>query len=484
MTALEIWVLAMAAFLITVILVLWRPFGIHEAIPALLGAFLMFLVGLIDRADVLRVMGVVWNSAMTIIATFVMAMTLQRSGFFEWVGDRLIERSGGSGHRLFHLVLAFSACLTLFLNNDGSILLGTPIILGLVGRLNLPKRAAFGYLLGACLVASASSPPVGVSNMANLEAMNLVGVSLTQHLEVIFTPAVIGLTSCWLLLYGVFFRSLPSQIDQNGKPEAGWLPRVLPHPHAVQRPHTPPPPPHDGPPPAPPRHRHPVNLYAGPPSHHRRRPDYPFMWFAVGVVVAVRLGFFLASLVSIPTYAVAVAGAAVLVAASYLRGHRGIRHTIRTAPWPILGFALGMDLIVFGLRHAGLIGVTAGWIDAVHTSPLAASTLPGLLTTGVSALLNNHPGLIIGSLSLLEVPGLVGIPFHTAYASVVLGSDLGSLVTPAGTLASLLWFHILQQNGQRHSWWDYARVTCVVIPISFGLALAGLYCETVFFRLR
>lgn len=67
--AVETGILALAAFVITVALVLWRPGGMHEAVPALIGALVMFLVGLVDRHDVLRVTLVVWNSAMTIIAT-------------------------------------------------------------------------------------------------------------------------------------------------------------------------------------------------------------------------------------------------------------------------------------------------------------------------------------------------------------------------------------------------------------------------------
>jgi arsenical pump membrane protein len=497
-TVLATWMLALAAFLVTVVLVLWRPGRIHEAIPALIGAFAMFLFGLVDRADVLQVTHVVWNSAMTIISTFVMASVLEGAGFFDWVGDRLLERAHGSGRRLFHLLLAFSACLTLFLNNDGSIFLGTPVILALLRKLRLPREAEWAYLISACLIASASSPPIGVSNMANLEAMALVGISLTEHLHYVAFPALLGLAACWAMLRFMLGRHLPERlelvIDDDYRPPDGF-----PHPHAVYRAvggaspphphhphlHRPLHPPHHPPLPPPPSPLHPrdwsrVGRPPGAPARTLASPSDPaFMWFAVGVVILVRLGFFVASSAGWHTYTVAVAGALLLLAVNLTRKVTDTRRVIAQAPWAILGFAFGMDLVVFGLRSAGLIGLTAELLNrAVALAPYGVGVFPGLLTTGVSALLNNHPGLIIGALTLTEMGGLTGPVLHSAYAGVVLGSDLGALVTPVGTLACLIWFHILAQHGRHYTWWEFLRITLVVIPVSLAVALAGLYLQT------
>jgi arsenical pump membrane protein len=465
------WMLALAVFLGTVVLVLWRPGGVHEAVPALAGAFAMFLVGLVDRPDVLRVIGVVWNSALTIIATFVMAAILEGAGFFQWVADRLTDRARGSGRRLFHLVLALSACLTLFLNNDGSILLGTPVVLGLLRRFDLSRKAALGYLLGACLVASAASPAIGVSNMANLEAMALVGVSLGQHLEVVALPAVIGLAACWLLLYWVFRRDLPValvparpaprglRLHREGHLHAG----PAGHRHGLHHRPIPPPPPE----------RHPSRAHLAEPDAAVADPG--FMRFAVAIVVLVRLGFFVASAMHVPTYVVAVAGALVLLAANLHRRVLNPRRAIEQAPWAVLGFAFGMDLVVFGLRNAGIIGILAEWMGPYLHGEAGAAFLPGLLSAAVSAFLNNHPGLIIGSLALKQVAGLAFNTLHVTYSGVVLGADLGALVTPVGTLASLIWFHQLRQHGRHYSWWEYLKVTLTVVPLSFILSLCGLY---------
>lgn len=283
----EGWLLALTAFLVTSTLILWRPGGIHEAIPALTGASIMYLAGLVGWHDVHTVGGIVANAALTIISTAFMALVLDAVGFFRWVALRLAERANGSGHRLFHLVLASSICLTWFLNNDGSILIGTPIIAALVSRMRLSRNASFAYLLGGCLMASASSSPVGVSNMANLEAMQIVGVSLTEHFSYVILPAVLGLVTCWGLLYATFSRNLPERLsDEVGS----W----------------------DG------------AQYPPPPGGEAQEPEASppgtkFMWFAIGVVVVVRAGVFLASLVGLPVPIVPALGALTLLAAGWKR---------------------------------------------------------------------------------------------------------------------------------------------------------------------
>jgi arsenical pump membrane protein len=426
----EPWLLALAAFLVTSGLILWRPGGVHEAVPALLGGLFVFTVGLADLGDVLLVVRVVGNAALTIVATFVMATILEGAGFFRYTTERLLERAAGSGHRLFHLLLAFSACLTLFLNNDGSILIGTPVVAELMRRLRLKAAACFAYLISACLVASAASAPVAVSNMANLEAMSIVGISLVNHLRYMLIPGVAGLAACWVLLYLWVRRRLPAVIGLPSK--AGQTEQPA---------------------------------------------DPAFMWFAAGVVVAVRIGIFLSSVSGLPSSVVTVAGALFLLAANAYLGTADPRRAVARAPWPVMGFAFGMDLVVFGLKNAGVTGLLAAHLEKAVANPLPAAFLPGLLTAGFSSLLNNHAGLIVGALTLLEIRSLGPAGLQVTYAGVMLGSDLGALLTPIGTLASLIWFHLLRQYSLPFTWADYLRVTLAVIPASFLFGLFCLYLE-------
>ncbi|WP_028609693.1 ArsB/NhaD family transporter [Paenibacillus harenae] len=62
-----------------------------------------------------------------------------------------------------------------------------------------------------------------------------------------------------------------------------------------------------------------------------------------------------------------------------------------------------------------------------------------------------------------------------AYLANVIGSDIGSLLLPVGTLASLIWFHILKQYKMDIGWMDYVLVTVIVIPPTLLFTLVVLY---------
>ena len=206
------------SFVFTMVLIFWRPKGINEAIPATIGAILIFLCGSVSLADIADIGSKVTGAALTIMATLVMAIALESIGFFHWVTAKLLEATKGSGLRLFWLSNILCFLMTLFLNNDGSILITTPILLMLLKQIGLNNKQKLPYLISGALIATASSAPIGVSNIVNLIALKIIGMDLYLHTIMMFVPGTLGLLFLSTLLYLTLYKKLPKQIPLFYKP--------------------------------------------------------------------------------------------------------------------------------------------------------------------------------------------------------------------------------------------------------------------------
>ncbi|CAM4017262.1 arsenic transporter [Bacillus sp. RA(2023)] len=442
--SIEIWI-TIIVFFFTMIVIFWRPRGLNEAWPAAIGAGIILITGLVSRPDVMDIISKIGGASITILATIVMAVILESFGFFHWSAAKLANLAKGSGRRLYWYIQLLCFLMTLLFNNDGSILITTPILILLLKNLQLKPHQQIPYLLSGALIATASSAPIGVSNIVNLIALNIVNMTLYMHTAMMFVPATLGLLFMSWLMYTVLKKKLPERLPVSSYDiEEIFFTKNF----------------------------HPLK---GKNSVDTKQKRTKFMLKVLGFVFLMRCLLFVASFLSIPIEIVAVLGSLVLLIWRWYYLRTNPVDILKKTPWHILIFAFSMYVIIYGLHNAGLTAALVNWLEPLVSQHLLyASFAMGGLVSLLSNVFNNHPALMIGTITLTEM-GLDPVTLKTIYLANIIGSDIGSLLLPIGTLASLIWMYILKQNKIKVKWKDYLSVSLIVIPLTTVVTLFLLY---------
>ncbi|HUH88505.1 MAG TPA: arsenic transporter [Pusillimonas sp.] len=418
---------ALLIFLVTIVLVIWQPRGLSIGWSASLGAALALIFGVVGVADIPVVWGIVWNATATFIAIIIISLLLDEAGFFEWAALHVARWGGGRGRLLFALIILLGAAVSAFFANDGAALILTPIVMAMLLALGFTPAATLAFVMAAGFIADTASLPLIVSNLVNIVSADFFDISFARYAAVMVPVNFVSVAATLAVLLLYFRTSIPVRYD------AGQL--------------------------------------KAPRDAIRDWGTFRAGWY---VLTLLLVSFFALEGFGIPVSAIAALGALILLIVA-ARGHViSTRKVIREAPWAIVVFSLGMYLVVYGLRNAGLTDMIAGWLDALANEGLWAATIgTGVLTALLSSIMNNLPTVLIGALSIeaSEASGLVREAM--IYANVI-GSDLGPKITPIGSLATLLWLHVLSRKGMTITWGYYFRVGIVLTLPVLLLTLAAL----------
>lgn len=421
-------------FIATLVLVIWQPRGLGIGWSALGGAALALATGVIQWHDIPVVWHIIWDATFTFVGLIIISLILDEAGFFHWAALHVARWGGGRGWLLFPLIVLLGAVIAAFFANDGAALILTPIVLAMLLALGFSPKAALAFVMATGFVADTTSLPLVISNLVNIVSAGYFRIPFDRYAAVMVPVDLVALATALLVLYAYFRRDIPEQYDMT---------RLDTPASAIRDP-------------------------------------LVFRW-AFPILVVLLMAYFVTAAYDVPVSVVTgIAALLMLVLAGrWWRGghdaHIDVRRVIKGAPWQIVLFSLGMYLVVYGLRNAGLTTYLARVLEAIGRHGVFASALgTGFISAGLSAVMNNMPTVLVGALGIHQAQGL-SAPVREAmiYANVI-GCDLGPKFTPIGSLATLLWLHVLARKGSTITWGYYFRVGIVLTTPVLLLTLLAL----------
>ncbi|CAH1675409.1 arsenic transporter [Bosea thiooxidans] len=426
--------LSLAIFVATLVLVIWQPKGLGIGWSALGGAVVAMLVGVVGWADLGTVWGIVWDATFTFVGLIIISLILDEAGFFAWAALHVARWGGGNGRRLFPLVILLGAVIAAFFANDGAALLLTPIVLAILLRLNFPPAGAMAFIVACGFVADTTSLPLVISNLVNIVTANYFQISFGRYAAVMVPVNLVSLAATLVVLWVYFGRDVPASyaVGDLEKPSFAIKDNAV------------------------------------------FRAAFPLL----GVLL---VAYFATAPLGIPIAFVTGAAALVLIAIAgrWTTGGKGavvsVSKVLREAPWQIVLFSIGMYLVVYGLGNAGLTDIAAGvliWLADKGTFVATVGT--GFVVAILASVMNNMPATLVGALAIDRAAVAPLTQELMVYANVI-GNDLGPKFTPIGSLATLLWLHVLAGKGQTITWGQYMKVGLVITPPVLLVTLVALW---------
>lgn len=417
--------LAFSIFLITLIFIIWQPKNLQIGTTAVIGALIALAVGVVNIDDVITVTNIVWDATLSFIGIIILSMILDEIGFFEYAAIKMAKLSGGNGHKMFVYILLLGAVVAAFFANDGAALILTPILLAKMKYLKMNPVAIFAFLLAGGFIGDSASNPLVISNLTNIVTVGYFDIGFVEYAKNMFLPNLLSIIASIAVLWVYFRKDIPFKVDVSELPEAS--------------------------------------------SVIKNMTMFKFSWFFLAFLMA---GYFVGDYYNLPISIFALSGALIfLVIAARYKAVKPIM-TIKAAPWQIVWFSIGLYVVVYGLKNAGLTDIIASWIEVLTEQGNATAIIgTGFLSAVISSVMNNMPTIMIMDIAIDKV-GYIGNE-ALVYANI-LGSNLGPKMTPIGSLATLLWLHVLAKKGVKITWGEYMKVGLVITPPVLLVSLIGL----------
>ena len=404
--------LASSIFLLTLIFVIWQPRGLQIGTTSMIGAIVAFVLGIVSVSDLFVVWDIVWDATLAFIGIIILSLVLDEIGFFEWCALKMAKLSKGSGVKMFIYSILLGALVSALFANDGAALILTPILLSKMRILKLDAKTILAFLLAGGFISDSASLPFVFSNLTNIVTANYFNIGFVEYLSNMYIPYITSVVITIVVLLVVLKKDIPKTVDIDLLKEAS--------------------------------------------SVLKNKTLFYLSWVFLALLL---VGYFIGDAYDIPISVFALGGGLLFLLISTLFKTVEPVKVIKNAPWQVVWFSLGLYIVVYGLKNAGLTEYLTLFLHYLNEQGnVVAVVATGFTSAILSAFMNNMPTIMVMDIALKDIANDAMI-----YANII-GCNLGPKMTPFGSLATLLWLHTLSQKGVNIGFWQYSKFGLIVTP--------------------
>ena len=299
--------IASLIFVITLTFVIVQPKNIQIGTSAIFGAFIALIFGVVTFSDVLDVTNIVWDATLAFIGIIILSLVLDEIGFFEWAALKMAKFSNGSGLKMFIYSILLGAFVSALFANDGAALILTPILLAKMRILQLNLKTIIAFLLAGGFISDSASLPFVFSNLTNIVTANYFNIGFAQYFFDMIIPFIVSVIASTIFLWLILRKDIPKTVD--------------------------------------------ITLLKEPKSVIKNMKLFYFSWV---FLVLLLCAYFLGDAYDLPISIFALGGATIfLIIATISKSVEPLK-IIKEAPWQVVWFSIGLYIVVYGLKNAGL----------------------------------------------------------------------------------------------------------------------------------
>ncbi|MDD3107148.1 MAG: ArsB/NhaD family transporter, partial [Bacilli bacterium] len=359
------------------------------------------------------------------ISVSLISIILDELNFFNYIAVKAVSLVKGSQYKLFFILYAIIAILTVFTSNDIIIITFTLFICYFT---RAAKINPVPYLVMEFVVANTYSMMLYIGNPTNIYLASVFRIDFLEYFKIMIIPTLgAGLVSIIILLL-LFNRQLKHRFN--------------------------------------------------PPTPIRVTIKNKFLTFvALIILFSCTLLLALANYIQIEMWFIALLASLLLIIIVMVsdfmkKGQCIIKRSTQRAPWNLIFFVISMFTIVLSLNHHHVMeNIATTLANFSANNPFKTILVYGVTSTITDNIINNIPMTLAYSYIL---PGLSSTLLPLGIYATIIGSNIGALLTPVGALAGIMWMTILKDQGIDFSFLKFTK---------YGFILTGSLLITSLFLL-